>query len=767
MASYTSTQKFIKLTSYMLMEYNYTTAPTPEQYFVNTGTPAVGFEKIVNGHFDEEVQILNKPEDQGTTNNVRDLSVVQTGRNKFVTLDNDFLNPYLNFDPLLTDVPDLPVNFPSNIGVYYDTVRFHIVSGYNFDNIDGIILQCKFRERNGKKKATVLQIIIERGDVTTPILNPNPIYLGGALYDHYIEVKIPAYSNMVYEFETLAGSAAQENTLAAKISSDGKGFLRDTPIEFSINEITQTFLKDGYDSYVTQLRGQVSIMPSDNYSDLSAVIEENLFYNYLEYYPTWQGNFLEDFIVAEGSVGNSYYVVHEIELKEQVGLGFITTYNFSNTQIQDFNAPFVFRPVLMNPLTTSFRVNYTMRLVNRGDQTQIIRRSSFSSYDVNNYGKEVSKINLTTGAYAQKVYNKISQAPNVLAPYGVSPTMSPLEKKIPIFYKEGNISVTKETLVVDNTGNLISDTSSPNSVEIFGQGKAKILVDPFDNFYKFTVYTSRDGETPEILDLGTSLNYYIVFLDSSGQEVKVENIKNKTTISNPSGGQVAFKVVDTNSKKILGFKSRNFYIISRSPDGVETKMYSGSWENEGEYLQRIASQTTGATGATGPVTTTTETEVEVTEPDSNADTNKGKQIVGKVPITKIKKKIKAYKLGSSSILSVKPKSKLVSDKSKSGPKLSAGASLVNKINIPALANSISGLESQGLVVQKVVNYYFTPGSAGSSLFKGLKPSQFLTAALQVHPKLEDGNFDPIYIEYCNALDFPVSENPNNPKTTGR
>ena len=125
----------------MLMEYNYTTAPTPEQYFVNTGSPAVGFEKIVNGHLDGEVQILNKPEDQGTTNNVRDLSVVQTGSNKFVTLDNDFLNPYLNFDPLLTDVPDLPVVFPSNIGVYYDTVRFHIVSGYNFDNIDGIILR--------------------------------------------------------------------------------------------------------------------------------------------------------------------------------------------------------------------------------------------------------------------------------------------------------------------------------------------------------------------------------------------------------------------------------------------------------------------------------------------------------------------------------------------------------------------------------------------------------------------------------------------------
>lgn len=762
MANYTSTQKFIKLSTYMLLEYNYATAPTPEQYFVNTGTPAVGFEKIVNGHFDDEVQILNKPQDQGTTNNVRDLSVVQTAKNRFVTLDNDYLNPYLNTDSLLTPVVDLPVNFPSNIGVYYDTVRFHIVAGYNFDNIDGIILQIKFRERNGKKKATILQLLVERGDVSLPILNPNPIYLGGALYDHYVEVKVPAYANMVYEFETLAGSAAQANTLAAKISSDGKGFLRDTTIEFSLYEINQKVLKDGYENYIAQIKGQVALSPSDNYTDLAAVIQENAFYNYLEYYPTWQGNFIEDFIASEGSVGKSYYVVNEIELREQVGLSYITTYNFNNIQTQDYNAPYIFRPVLINPLTTSFRVNYTLRLVNKNDQTQIIRRSSFSSFDVNNYGREVNKINLTTGAYAQKVYNKILEAPAVLAPYGVTPSLTPVEKKIPVFYKDRNISVTKETLVVDSSGNIVSDTSSPNNVQIYGQGKAKILVDPFDNFYKFTVYTSKDGETPEILDLGTSLSYYLVFLDASGQEIRTENIKNKTTISNPSGGQVSFKVVDTNSKKILGFTSRNFYIISKTPDGVETKLYSGSWENEAEYLDRISAEsatgTTGSTGSTGG----TETSVNVSEVPNISRSQLSTQIISSVPITKITRDIKPYVLGSSSVLSVRPKSEISALKGEVKASKLNSPIFGKSINLSALAGSISGLEAQGVIVQNVVNYYFTPGSPGSSLFKGLKPSQFLAAALQVHPKRTDGTFDPKYIQYCNALDFPVTENPNNP-----
>jgi hypothetical protein len=769
--SYTSTQRFIKLGSYLLMEYNYTTAPTPEIYYVNTGVPAVGYEKITNGYFDGAVQILNNPSSEATTGNVRDLSVVQVDKNRFVTLDNDYLVPYLDTDPKLTSVNNLPVVFPSNIGVYYDSVKFHIVSGYNFDNIDGIILQGQYQERTGKK-ATIFQRIVERGDATTTVLNPNPIYLGGALYDHYVEIKIPAYANMVYEFDILANTPAQASTLAAKISSDGNGFLRDAPIQFTLYEINDTVLKNGYENYIAQIRNQVSIFPKDNFSSLAAVIQENSFYNYLEFYPTWEGNFLEDFLNAEGKVGNVYYVINEIEVKEQVGLNYITTYNFSNTQTQDFNAPNIFRPILINPLTTSFVVNYTMRLVNKGNQNQIIRRSSFSSFDVNKYGRENNVISLTTGAYAQKVYNKIIQAPNVISG-GVMPNpAAPIEKRIPVFYKDNNISITKETLVIDKNGNLISETSVPDATQIFGQGRAKVVLDPFDNFYKFTVYNYKDGTSPEILDLGTSLTYYMVFLDNTGQSVKVENIKNKTTVSNPTSGQIAFKVVESNSKKILGFTSRDFYIVSKSPDGVETKMYSGSWETQSEFTIRTSSVSSTSisptTGVTGPTVTTTEISSTGTT-GTNSNINKGDQIISKVPITKIIKKIKPYSLGSSSILSFKPTSLInatggiASNKSTVKTVPLQSSNQVNNINTDSLADSISGREAQGLGIEKVINYYFTPGSPGSNLFKGITASQFLTAALQIHPKLPNGSFDKTYIQYCNALKFPITDNPGEIK----
>lgn len=773
--AYTSTQRFVKITDYLLLEYNYTTAPTPEIYFVNTGLPVVGFEKIVNGYFNNTVQILNSPDSESTTHNVRDLSVVQVDKNRFVTLDKDFLVPYLDTDPKLTPVSNLPVVFPSNIGVYYDSVKFHIVSGYNFDNLDGVILQAKFQERTGKK-ATVMQVLLQKADVELPVLNPNPIYLGGALYDKYVDVKIPAYANMVYEFEILNGNPTQSSTLAAKISSDGNGFLRDAPIEFTVFEVTQTVLKNGYQNYIGQTRAQLSIFPKDNFSSLSGVIQENQFYNYLEFYPTWDGNFLEDFLSAEGKVGNTYYVVNDIEVKEQVGLSYITTYNFTSVQTEDFNSPAIFRPVLVNPLSTSFVVNYTMRLVNKGNQNQIIRRATFSSFDVNKYGKENNIINLTTGAYAQKVYNKIIQAPNLISGVGVAPNVTPLEKKIPVFYKDNNISVTQETIIIDKDGNIISETSTPDVTRLFGQGKAKVLIDPFDNFFKFTVYNLKDGTTPELLDLGNSLTYYMVFLDASGQSVRVENIKNKTSISNPSQGQISFKVVDSNSKKILGFTTKEFYIVSKTPDGVETKLYSGSWQNQTEFLASSNVNTVSVTAATSATVSTTTTTVSVTGStgstgDTETSTTTGNQINFKVPITKVDRVIKDYVLGSSSILSVKPASQLNatgSGVSVGKATLSVQSSLQSvNINIPALADSISGKESQGILVQKIVNYYFTPGAPGSNLFKGITPSQFLTAALQIHPKLPNGVFDQKYVEYCNALSFPVTNDPEAAANKGK
>ena len=79
--------------------------------------------------------------------------------------------------------------------------------------------------------------------------------------------------------------------------------------------------------------------------------------------------------------------------------------------------------------------------------------------------------------------------------------------------------------------------------------------------------------------------------------------KDKVSFSQKGLYKVHIKLVDTNSKKVLGFTNREFYIISRTPDGVETKLYSGTWQNQSEFTASLstssASTSTGVTGTTG------------------------------------------------------------------------------------------------------------------------------------------------------------------------
>jgi hypothetical protein len=142
------------------MEYRYGTQPNPENHSVLYGLDAIGFEKISNGYFNNAVQITNRNQDTQATGNVRDRSSVQTSQNTFVRLDIDRLEEYLDYDDKLTDVSNLSVEFENNINVYYDTVRYHFISGYNFGTKDGAIVQIQFQERNGKKAKMIKAVLI-------------------------------------------------------------------------------------------------------------------------------------------------------------------------------------------------------------------------------------------------------------------------------------------------------------------------------------------------------------------------------------------------------------------------------------------------------------------------------------------------------------------------------------------------------------------------------------------------------------------------------
>lgn len=766
--SYTSTSKFISILPYVLMEYRYTTNPSVEEYPVNFGPTTAGFEKIENGYYGN-VQILNSIGDQDLTGNTRNLSVVQISDSTFVDLSNNYFTEYVDYDNKLTDTANIAVTFPSNILVQYDTIRYHFLSGYNFPDIDGVIFQIRFRENSGIR-SIISQIIVKKSDTDNIILNPNRIYYNGSIYDKYVEVKIPSPANMCLAFDIESGDETQSETLAALISSNGGGFATGAPFNIIPYEITSTSKVNGYYTYIASQVNTATMSPLDEYESLAATIVENTDLNYWEYYPTWNGQFIEDFIYTENSLGNLYYVINEIVVSEQIGLRLVETSRFQTIQTSGFDSPQIFRPIVTNARATSFTIDYTISLVNKVNNTSIIRMSSVTSDAVDFYGAGLNKINLRNDPYPLKVYNKVVESSKITSAYkiNVNPINNIVTKYVPAFFEAENISVAEQDLTIKTIGST-NQTNGVSSSTAYGQGKLQIVVNPFDNYYKFRIFNTNPGAENTILDLGNNSSYFLVFNGDSGNQIKVASLKD-TAFQNPTKGEIGFRVVEADSKTIQSFTNRDFHITSLSPNGIETSVYYGTWILPSERaVKNVGSSGTAGTSGTSAVVSIVETPVVAAPVSSvsatnirvnnlNATLNSSVAANVNVLTNDIKTTFDTKK--DSILRNINPTNLVNSISTASvSSSVSAGGTVGNgkpsmgstaTVDITALANSISSDEALGKPYNDIADYYTIPGRPGYNVYKGITKEIFLSAVRRVHPDTS-GIQQTIYNSYATHL----------------
>jgi hypothetical protein len=750
MSSYTYTSKFFSLSPYLLAEYRYGVEPNPEFYPTNFGLNNVGFEKIVNGYLNGAVQITNRDNDRAITGNVRDISSVQTAPSTFVRLDIDRLVQYLDYDNKLTAVSNLPISFESNLNIYYDSIRYHFLSGYDFGTNDGVILQVQFPERTGKK-ATVSQITYEKGDIDIVQANANPIYFNAGIYDRFIEVKIPSYYSMTYDYDTQINSPVLSQTLGAKISSDGKGFIRNQPFTVALYEITSTDEINDFFYYRTQLFSTASVTPFDEFGDLAANIIENTDFDYLQYFPSWKGNFIEDFIFLENSLGNNYYIVHDIELREQIGVRQIVSQRFQSIQDQDFNSPYIYRPIVLNPRATSFTVFYSMRMVNRSSNVSMLRTASFTSTEVDKYGRGLKRIKLNNEPYPQKVYNKIVE-PTLTKAYNIN--INPIErvitKYVPAFFERENVNISQEDLIVDSLGG-VSQSSTSDATVAYGQGKAKIVINPYDNYYKFRIFTKNVGKENTVLDLGNSTEFYIVFEGGENRTIKIASLYS-SSFQNPSKGELVFRVVESDSKKISAFSARDFHIVCKTSNGIETSIYHGTWIIPSE--RETQTTTPASSDTTTTVTPTPTPPVVQIAPVTTAPVNPVTvNVVPQTPADFFDPK--KDQIAISVEPRVTPEVKITIEKPEIKKPVKKSENDIN-----SLANSITADEQAGKTVKQISDYYTIPGSPGNSLYEKMNSTFFLNAVRLVHPDV-NGKRSSKFLEYSTYLKViykPYEEN---------
>ncbi len=739
------------------MEYMYADEPTPETYFVNNGPVTVGYDKLVNGYMNNNVQVFNSESDYSITHNTTENSVVRIGESSFVTLDSNLIIPFNDYSDELTNTVDLPITFPSNIQVVYDTVRYHIRAGYNLNNIDGIIMGIEYQDQN-LEFVTVSQILIKKGTEQDYYLNPSPVTIGSNIYDKYFEIKVPNLKDMGDKYLT-ASNVFKPQTLASLISSSGEGFIYGSPIRISAWQIQNTVDFNGYQRYNSSLISILSLEQEDPFSNIGATIKESDQGQFFEYYATNNEVFIEDFVLFQNSIGNSYYISHEIEVLEQIGAAFIQTSQFQSIQTTAYDLPNYYRPIVRNAgVAASFTLRYTMSLVNNVNQNRTIRISTYTSSNPSQWGTNITPISLSNFPQVQKIYNRIYSQADIKLGNNNQNKIREIIKYSNVFIDQNYVTATINNLnFVDNT---LSNIDGAGNSTAYGTGKLTIAISPFDNFYKFKFIKSGPSGDPVAIDLSSSGKFNLSFVNPKGNKIQIPSLDDKG-IANPLSGELAFKIDESISMQILQITDRRFFITNGttvspatgSVTGSETikvssgvssnvlekriesvvatrrdenqsissvgnsvsiggstlastvgntssVMYWGYWKKDGE-----ADFVTGPTAAPAPIITT-----------SGSGTS-GTGIIGTLaPARSIVKSIPPAFITSGQASAI------------TTPRANTSQSLKGNILISALSAEMAGYKAIGWADSTVMQYFLNPGKPGYIKYPNLTKSDFVKAA---------------------------------------
>lgn len=628
-----NTSKYIQLSNQILMEYIYgdQTIGSPDYIETdNTGSVGARVQLMDNAHTGQKY-LFTEENPKTDTGNYRRYSVAQIDDAKFAWLTTSIPLNYIDYDTALTDTAgfnaqledttsypnytDINDQYKTGGGVLYDSVRLHLMSGYDISqNYDGFIFQIKFRDRLGVEN--VLSSIAFLNQDNYDKSNPAPFILGERLYSSYIDLKIPSLNWIIDDYI----SDKTDNQRLGYVMTGGVGFAQasspgpqiDGTIICELKFISKTTKINGFTYFETSNDVRVTLNKTDEYNLLAAYIGESPEGDYFEVYGKYNGIIYEDFIAGQNANANTdLVVIHDLSVYEQVGTTFLKTTEQSFVQSGDFGVPYNFRPVIKNShVAVSYRIDYIMRLFNKFDNSQIIKRAQYSSFNVKKYGKKIQRINLGSIPTVSKVYNTIldetgqaisyeNQLDLTLAiPTGKTSVIK--ETQYVLGFKE-RINVSAAISNVQNTpavvqqgdvlptgaGSTTNVANAPSTIRsisstdvIYGLGEGAITIAPFDNYILFIFYEDAlNLDTPVALDLTNCGDIYLNFKSPNG-DVKIKSTTNIQEI-NVAEGEVLFKIKESDAKKIMEFTDATFYVTSKLSNETnssdETMLYHGKW----------------------------------------------------------------------------------------------------------------------------------------------------------------------------------------------
>jgi len=593
-----TSSKYIQLSSSVLMEYIYADNSqvnvSGNPYRINTSISPIW---KMNNSLSKVDQIMNSDSSANIitgspigTGNVRNRSFTELESFKTALLDIDKVVPYNDYDPNLTPTSSLPITFTNLQAPVYDTIKLHLVQGFNFEQNEGLTLSVKIKKKDGSD-LIISNFVYNRSD-TFEVLNPSPFFFGGRVYDTYVEIRVLSTFWLSYDYwlGTLTGDTVVERI------TDFNGVERDQQIQVFFSWVKEYNTIDEQTFGIIQDTVSVDLPLRDQFETISAYIDEASDADYVEFYAKYNSEIIEQFILDLNQNGYDFILLHDLIQSEYIYDSTSSQYTWVKTneleisQTSDYDLPNVYRPVIKNPSATAYKIDYVVRLYNRDDNTQVWKAASMISYETQKYGRRIGSINLGTNPIKSIIYNK-----NFVKEIKINKINEPVlsnTKYITSFIDATEISVSFDTINLDsnvqgsvNTLTNINNPSIQNSASsgnIYTNGLARILIPDSVSFLKFVIYQKNSQGTSTPLNLSGIGDIILAFTDNTGD--KIEILEFPTNYTSKTRGEIVYRMNEADSKNVLNLSNRNFGLYLINEKGDKTFLYNGKFYSPTEWM---------------------------------------------------------------------------------------------------------------------------------------------------------------------------------------
>lgn len=470
-----------------------------------------------------------------------------------------------------TDSGSLGVVSSSDVqAVWYDTIRLHLRTGYTFSGrgYDGFNFQVKVKKASGGYN--YFTSIVYLNSSSFEVQNPNPFTLADSSFSKYIEIKVPSLIHM-------ADPAKNEEFAETFFGTGNDAIVPSANYEISYGLIGTTKEVDGNDFIEITDSKSLTLANEDEFVDIAVNLQESSDGDYFEIYGTKDGsksgfeNYINGILELKG---DDITVFYEVEVSEQLGLNYISTYKTTFTQVTQFDESLIYRPVALNAgISSNFLITVGMRILNETDNTQILKFASLVYDKPKKYGKRMSKININGNYNPVVVYNKLGNT-------SVNRELNQfVNSSKPISGETRYVPVALDThgILAGSTNVTLqaSESESTNEIVYNKEGETTInLSKVSDNFIKFSIAKPK-GDNLESISL-VNAEDIILIIKSGETEQQIHHNPNFPDID-LGKGEVLFKVSKAVANQFdqpaTNTSSDKFYINLKNGDTVSLLYY--------------------------------------------------------------------------------------------------------------------------------------------------------------------------------------------------